>query len=86
MKGNTLPEADNKVANYEARITSERNEPLVAALIPTAVSTKQPVKYQLSDYKWINENKGKLLENGWGQLATGELIIPEKLMRHYVSL
>lgn len=62
-KGNTLPEAGNKFADYEARIAAERNEPIVAALIPTAVSTKQPVKYQPSDYKWINENEKKLLEN-----------------------
>lgn len=56
------------MTDFAAGIAAKRNEPLVAALIPPAVSTKQPVKHQPSDYKWINENKGKLLESGWGQL------------------
>lgn len=57
----------------------------MTAIIPTVVSTKQPVKYQYSDYKWIDENKGKHLENGGGQLERAQLLITGKLMRHYVK-
>lgn len=84
-KGNTLPEESNKLAAYEARLAAERKEPVVTALIPTEVDTRQPINYQPSDYKWIQDNRRKLLENGWGQLETGRLVIPEKALKHCVK-
>lgn len=81
-KGNTLPEEGNRLADYEARLAAERKDPVVTPLIANEGHTGKPVNSDPSDYKWIQDNKGKLLENGWGQLETDQLVIPERALKH----
>ncbi|XP_064501614.1 uncharacterized protein LOC135409652 [Pseudopipra pipra] len=86
LKGNTVPEIGNRKADAEAKLAAARTkEVVITALIPEELNTDFQPDYQDSDHRWIQKNKGKLLDNGWGQLETGQLIIPEKLMWQFVK-
>ncbi|KAJ7409383.1 hypothetical protein BTVI_56551 [Pitangus sulphuratus] len=73
LKGNTVPEIGNRKADAEDKLAAARGKKLpVAALVPEKLDTDKQAEYQESDYKWIHENGGKLLDSGWGQLQRGQ--------------
>ncbi|XP_054145941.1 uncharacterized protein LOC128946025 [Melozone crissalis] len=86
LKGNTIPEIGNRKADTEAKLVAIRNkEAEIAALIPGELDINIQPDYQESDHKWIQRNKGKILENGWGRLETGQLVIPGNVMWQFVK-
>lgn len=86
LKGDTIPEIGNRKADAEAKLAAARAEEIkVAALVPGELDTNFRPEYQESDHRWIQKNKGKMLENGWGQLETGQLIIPGNTMWQFVK-
>ncbi|XP_058680545.1 uncharacterized protein LOC131571793, partial [Ammospiza caudacuta] len=86
LKGNTIPEIGNRKADTEAKLAATRNrEAEIAALIPGELDINIQPDYQESDHRWIQRNKGKILENGWGRLETGQLVIPGNVMWQFVK-
>ncbi|XP_068027103.1 uncharacterized protein [Melanerpes formicivorus] len=86
LKGNTIPEIGNRKADTEAKLAATRTrEVKITALIPGELDTNIQPDYQESDHRWIRRNKGKILENGWGQLETGQLVIPGNVMWQFVK-
>ncbi|XP_054373743.1 uncharacterized protein LOC118701486 [Molothrus ater] len=86
LKGNTTPEVGNRKADAEAKLAAARTgEVNITALIPGELDVNLQPNYQESDHRWIQRNKGKLLDSGWGQLETGQLIIPGNLMWQIVK-
>ncbi|XP_059337086.1 uncharacterized protein LOC132078776 [Ammospiza nelsoni] len=86
LKGNTIPEIGNRKADTEAKLAATRKrEVQIVALIPGELDTNIQPEYQESDHRWIQKNKGKLLDSGWGQLETGQLIIPGNIMWQIVK-
>ncbi|XP_039235397.1 uncharacterized protein LOC120322909 [Pipra filicauda] len=71
LKGNTVPEIGNRKADAEAKLAAARTgEVNIATLVPGEPDTNFQPDCQESDHRWIQKNKGKLLDNGWGQLET----------------
>ncbi|XP_059347584.1 protein NYNRIN-like [Ammospiza nelsoni] len=86
LKGNTIPEIGNRKADTEAKLAATRKREVeIVALIPGELDTNIKPEYQESDHRWIQKNKGKLLDSGWGQLETGQLIIPGNIMWQIVK-
>ncbi|KAJ7414945.1 Pol polyprotein [Willisornis vidua] len=86
LKGNTDPEIGNRKADAEAKLAATKGQGLlVTALIPGELDTDFQPEYRETDHKWIQRNKGKLLDSGWGQMETGQLILPGELMWQFVK-
>ncbi|XP_068026767.1 uncharacterized protein [Melanerpes formicivorus] len=86
LRGNTIPEIGNRKADTEAKLAATRTrEVKITALIPGELDTNIQPDYQESDHRWIRRKKGKILENGWGQLETGQLVIPGNVMWQFVK-
>lgn len=72
LKGNTTPKVGNRKADAEAKLAAARTRK-ITALIPGELDINLQPNYQESDHRWIQKDKGKLLDSEWGQLETGHL-------------